>query len=308
MSMSADPSSVSPANRAQPETSTAQSSETPVPRRRHRMSLRSRILFFLTAWLIVLMPFLFWWNTWFGRQLSDAQMDRYLHDVQKPRHIQHAVLQIGDRMARHDTSVSKWYPALVSLAANPSEEIRSADAWAMGQDNSVPEFHAALLKLLGDPSPTVRGNAALALVRFGDASGRQQIVFLLLPAHITAAQSGRILDLAKPGALIHQNGLVAKLQAGNQTVEVRAPLTGRLRAISARQGDEVSAGSELGIVDPGADQAWEALRALYVIGTPEDIPAIVPYQHQIESMPERVRQQAVLTEEAIRERASAKTQ
>src|SRR5438067_6242900 len=171
--MSADPSSVSPAHSA------VQSSETPVPRRRHRMSLRSRILFFLTAWLIVLMPFLFWWNTWFGRQLSDAQMDRYLHDVQKPRHIQHAVLQIGDRMARHDTSVSKWYPALVSLAANPSEEIRSADAWTMGQDNSVREFHAALLKLLGDPSPPVRGNAALALVRFGDATGRQHIVSML---------------------------------------------------------------------------------------------------------------------------------
>ena len=233
---------------------------------------------------------------------------RYLHDVQKPRHIQHAVLQIGDRMARHDTSVSKWYPALVSLAASPSEEIRSADAWTMGQDNSVREFHAALLKLLGDPSPTVRGNAALALVRFGDASGRQHIVSMLQPAHITAPRSGRILDMAKPGALIHQNGLLAKLQAGNQTVEVRVPLTGHLRAVLARQGDEVSAGSELGIVDPGADQAWEALRALYVIGIPEDIPAIVPYQHQIEGLPERVRQQAVLTEEAIRGRASAKTQ
>ncbi len=267
------------------------------------MSLRSRILFFLTAWLIVLMPFLFWWNTWFGRQLSDAQMDRYLHDVQKPRHIQHAVLQIGDRMARHEPSVSKWYPALVSLAANPSEEIRSADAWTMGQDSSVPEFHAALLKLLADPSPTVRGNAALALVRFGDASGRQQIVFLLQPAHITAPQSGRVLDLAKPGAMIHQNGLVAKLQARDRTIEARAPFTGRLRSISVAQGDDIYAGAELGILDPGADQVWEALRALYVIGTPEDIPAIVPYQHQIEGMPERVRQQAVLTEEAIRGRA-----
>jgi hypothetical protein len=27
---------------------------------------------FSPGWLIVLMPFLFWWNTWFGRQLSDG--------------------------------------------------------------------------------------------------------------------------------------------------------------------------------------------------------------------------------------------
>src|SRR3989442_7529643 len=40
--------------------------------------------------LIVLMPFLFWWNTWFGRQLSDKQLSEYLHDDKKPRHIQHA--------------------------------------------------------------------------------------------------------------------------------------------------------------------------------------------------------------------------
>ena len=37
-----------------------------------RMSTRNRLLFFATGWLIVLMPFLFWWNTWFGRQLSDG--------------------------------------------------------------------------------------------------------------------------------------------------------------------------------------------------------------------------------------------
>ena len=39
------------------------------------------------------MPFLFWWNTWFGRHLSDKQVNKYLHDEQKPRHIQHALVQ-----------------------------------------------------------------------------------------------------------------------------------------------------------------------------------------------------------------------
>src|SRR5437764_9976455 len=66
-------------------------------RRHARMSVRNRVLFFVTAWLIVLMPFLFWWNTWFGRHLSDPKLNEYLHDTQKPRHIQHALVQIGDR-------------------------------------------------------------------------------------------------------------------------------------------------------------------------------------------------------------------
>ena len=39
-----------------------------------RMSTRNRLLFLFTGWLIVLMPFLFWWSTWFGRQLPDKQL------------------------------------------------------------------------------------------------------------------------------------------------------------------------------------------------------------------------------------------
>src|SRR5215471_10939256 len=85
------------------------------PKPRHRMSTRQRLLFFLTAWLIVLMPFLFWWNTWFGRQLSDKQIAEYLKDNKHARHIQHALVQIGERMGRHDLGVTRWYPDLVRL-------------------------------------------------------------------------------------------------------------------------------------------------------------------------------------------------
>jgi hypothetical protein len=56
-------------------------------------------------------------------------------------------------------------------------------------------------------------------------------------------------------------------------------------------------------VDPGAEQVWEALRALYLIGQTEDLPAITPYERELPEISDRVRQQAVLTERAIRERA-----
>src|SRR6516165_1071471 len=100
---------------------------------KRRMTGRQRFLFFATGWLIVLMPFLFWWNTWFGRRLSDEKLTEYLHDEQKPRHIQHALVQIGERLQKGDRSVTQWYPDLVRLASNPQEEIRNTDAWVMGQ-------------------------------------------------------------------------------------------------------------------------------------------------------------------------------
>src|ERR1700684_178864 len=97
---------------ALPQTSTIVS-KPPKP----RMSTRNRLLFFATGWLIVLMPFLFWWNTWFGRQLSNQQLWEYLQDQKHPRHIQHALVQIGERMARHDHSVAPWDPQGVQLAS-----------------------------------------------------------------------------------------------------------------------------------------------------------------------------------------------
>jgi biotin carboxyl carrier protein len=268
------------------------------------MSTRNRLLFFATGWLIVLMPFLFWWNTWFGRQLSDKQIAEYLQDEKHPRHIQHALVQLGEHMSRSDQGVKRWYPEAVRLAGHPVEEVRNTDAWVMGQDTSGAGFHEALLKMLNDSSLTVRGNAALSLVRFGDASGRPQIIELLRPAEVSAAQAGTVTDTSSVGTAIHQGGMIAKLQAGGQTVEIRSPISGRLRELSAPAGRAVKAGDPIAVVDPGTEQVWEALRALYLVGQQEDLAAIQPYERDLPDIPDRVRQQAQATEEAIRQRAA----
>ena len=273
---------------------------------RPRMSTRNRLLFFLTAWLVVLMPFMFWWSTWFGRALTTRQMGEYLNDNSHPRHIQHAIVQLGQRMSRHDPSAARWYPDLVRLASNPREEVRSTDAWVMGQDTAGPGFHEALLKMLDDSSMIVRGNAALSLVSFGDGSGRPQIVSLLQPVTITAPTAGRVMDTAGVGTAIHQGGLIAKLQEGNvqQTRELRSPITGRVRTLSTATGASVVPGTAIATVEPAEEQVWEALRALYLIGQLEDLPAIRPYQRELPEVPERLRQQAIEAERAIQERAS----
>lgn len=271
------------------------------------MSRNQKILFFVTGWLIVLMPFLFWWNTWFGRHLSDTQLTEYLHDEKKPRHIQHALVQLGDRMSHGDAAAKVWYPELVRLAANPVEEVRNTDAWVMGQDTSGASFHETLLKMLADSSPMVRGNAALSLVRFGDATGRPQIVALLQPAQITAPSAGRIADSDRPGTAIHQGGLIAKLAASGsaQIVEIRSPIPGRIRSVS-QSGAVLSEGAEIAVIDPAADQVWEALRALYLVGHTEDLPAIRPYERELPDISTDVRQQALETEKAIHARDDVK--
>jgi hypothetical protein len=271
---------------------------------RPRMSTRNRLLFFLTAWLVVLMPFLFWWSTWFGRALTTKEMGEYLNDNAHPRHIQHAIVQLGQRMTRHDSSAARWYPDLVRLASHPREEVRSTDAWVMGQDTTGRGFHETLLKMLEDPSLMVRGNAALSLVSFGDSSGKPQIVSLLQPVTITASAAGRVVDTAGVGMAIHQGGLIAKLQDSGETRELRSPITGRVRTLSTATGASVVAGATIATVEPGEEQVWEALRALYLIGQLEDLPAIRPYQRELPEVPQRVRQQAMETERAIQERAS----
>ena len=271
---------------------------------RPRMSTRNRLLFFLTAWLIVLMPFLFWWSTWFGRALTDKQMSEYLNDNKHPRHIQHAIVQLGQRMSRHDASTARWYGDLVRLSAHSREEVRSTDAWVLGQDTAGPGFHETLLKMLDDSSLVVRGNAALSLVRFGDASGRAQIVSLLQPVPVIASNTGRVLDIAVAGTPVHQGGLIAKLQDSQTTYELRSPITGRVRTLSTTTGATVTAGSPVATVEPGEEQVWEALRALYLIGQLEDLPAVRPYQRELPEIPQRLRQQAMDTERAIHERAS----
>jgi len=289
---------------------------------RPRMSARNRLLFFVTAWLVVLMPPLFWCNTWFRRAPPGTRITQYLKDEKHPRHIQHALVQIGERMGRHDAVVTRWYPELIRLAAHPVEEVRNTDAWVMGQDTSSAGFHETLLRMLQDSSEMVRGNAALSLVRFGDATGRPQIVALLQPARILASASGRVLDTDKVGTVIHQGGLIAKLQVDRsavarendrsgdaakndqQTIEIRSPISGRIRTLSVAAGATVTARAEVAIVDPSDDQVWEALRALYLIGEPDDLPAIRPYERELPEVSGRVRQQALLTEKAIRDRSA----
>src|SRR5437762_9164137 len=88
--------------------------------KRPGMSTRHRVLFFVTAWFIAFMPVMFWWNTWFGRTLSDKQVAEYLRDDKHPRHIQHALVQMGERMSRHEDRKSTRRTPVTDVSRMPS--------------------------------------------------------------------------------------------------------------------------------------------------------------------------------------------
>src|SRR4029078_6130296 len=91
------------------------------------------------AGLFLIATFLAWYFTWFGRGLSDADISQYLADTKNPRHVQHALLQVQQRMERAYISARKWYPDIVSLSANQEAEFRLTTAWLMGFDNQSKE-------------------------------------------------------------------------------------------------------------------------------------------------------------------------
>ena len=93
---------------------------------------RATLILMVVAALFVLVPFLFCQQTWFGRPLTDEEVGKFLSDQEKPRHSQHALVQIGERIARGDASVRRWYPEVVRLARSPLAELRVTSAWVMG--------------------------------------------------------------------------------------------------------------------------------------------------------------------------------
>lgn len=257
----------------------------------------------ILAVLFVMGAFLTWYFTWFGRDLSDADISQYLVDEKHPRRVQHALLQIQQRLERGDPSARQWYPQIVSLASHPETEFRLTAAWAMGFDSKSEEFHQALLKLVGDPGPIVRRNAALALVRFADPSGRAELVAMLSPYVVTATTAGEIASTLKEGATLARGTLIARItQPDNTTVEVRSPLPGKLERVIAPGGSKVVPGAPMITINSDEDSLWEALRGLALVGEPQDVPAIESYANGSVTLSDRIRQQAALTIKAIQSR------
>jgi len=269
---------------------------------------RNTLILTIVAALTVLVPFLFWKQTWFGEPLTDAQIDEYLADKEKPRHIQQALVQIQERIERGDASAERWYPQMAALRGSPVVELRVTLAWVLGSDNHSDLFHQTLVAMLTDTELLVRRNAALSLVRFDDAGGRQEIVKMLEVFTIRASEPAIVRYRLPEGSTVDSGTLLARLEKPSASpVEIRAPLPGTILEHLAPEGAAVAAGQILVTIAPAEDHVWEALRALLLVGREEDLPAVERFAHANEKdYSAKIREQAGLTAAEIRKRDSGK--
>lgn len=265
---------------------------------------RSPLPLAILAALFIIVPFLTWYGTWYGRKLSDDDTGKYLTEGDNPRHLQHALVQVAERLDHKDGSVRQWYPQLLKLAASPLTEIRQTVAWVMGKDGKSEEFHAALLGLLGDTEPIVRRNAAVSLSAFGDARGRPELLAMLRPYTVVSTGDGIIGSILTTGSPVRVGALLARLAKDGEGVEeIRSPLPGTIGEMRVNEGARVKIGDPLLVLAPDGESVWEALRGLFITGQPEDLPEVERYAQGVERMPEDIKKQAALTAEAIQRRA-----
>jgi biotin carboxyl carrier protein len=258
----------------------------------------------VVAILCILIPYLFWKDTWFGQPLTDDQVSQNLADHEHPRKAQHALAQISERIGRGQQDVKKWYPQIVALADHPLDEMRTTVAWLMGQDNEAPEFHEALEGLVQDPNPLVRRNAALSLTRFGDRTGHEEILAMLRPYTVASPYPGEFTNRLQPGDMADAGTLLARVAVPGEAEpkELRSPVPGEVRKRLVEDGSTVYSGQDVFVLGPDPNHSFEALRALYLIGTAADLEDVNRFLRPSGDLPSNVVEQARLTAEGIRGR------
>ncbi len=271
-----------------------------VPERAPRSKM-TRLLLAAPA-LVVLITFLFWYDTWFGRPLNGQQMTAALSGETSPRETQHALTLLSERIEEGDPAARRWYPQVVALAQNKAAELRLMAAWVMGQDDTSAEFHRTLRGMLSDEDPMVRWNVALALVRFRDASGEPQLRVMLEPYLLRAPASGAIHFLLKPRKKVTRDAPVAQLLEGKEKMLVMSPLAGTVGKWEVQEGARVAAGEAIASLRPGNRQVWEALRGLFLIGGQADLAEVLSYAKGRPGYDTGVREQARFTADAIERR------
>jgi HEAT repeat protein len=268
----------------------------------------SNIWLIIIAALFIIVPFLTWYLTWFGRGLSDQELATYLSDQNNPRHMQHALLQVEAKIETNDPKAKQFYPQIINAAKSSVPEVRKTAAWVMGQDNKSEEFHAALAQLIKDEDPLVRRNAALQLVRFGDASGHDELRAMLQPFAAGSPVAGTIIGLLPVNSTIRAGAMLARMRdTSNNLYEFRSPVDGKVAYPPVvKEGDQITTGQTVARILPDRATIVDALRALAYVGTKDDL-TLIDDATRIDTSAE-VTKEAAQTSKAIHTRTEASGQ
>ncbi|MGH7144279.1 MAG: HEAT repeat domain-containing protein [Planctomycetota bacterium] len=258
---------------------------------------RSLIVVWTVAIAMVVVPGIFWMMTWFGMRLNDTQTQEYLEaalvaPANNPdigpitRRALHALDEVSTRLSEGDSSAKNFFPLVVKISHHREPAVRRMAAWVMGDAPRSEMFHAALIDLTHDPDVLVRQNAGVALSKFNDPEHARPVLLQMLePYALTADHPGAVEQLVDTGtdltegmqvAVIHRAAAPAdaKSAAGGAPGSLLAPLSGRVMETQVKVGETVTAGQTICLIQPNPNQVFNALTALALVGTPDDLPRL----------------------------------
>jgi len=261
-------------------------------------ALKSQLILVAILLVCTVLPSMFWHDVWFGRSLDDQELAEYLTDEASPRRVQHALAQLGERMDRSEEFPDAWYQRVLELTQHEQVEIRTLSAWIMGKGTDQSVFRQKLLQMLDDPQPLVRRNAALSLVRFGDSSGRSELQAMLSSFVVESPFEGKLSFLVEKKDWANSGSDIARITTEVGVEDVVAPVSGQVESRLVSDDSQVKGGAKLLVLLPDPEHVWESLRALYLVGTAEDLPLVESLRQRTE-YGETLKRQIESTREAI---------
>jgi Ca-activated chloride channel family protein len=160
--------------------------------------------------------------------------------------------------------------------------------------------------------PATRANIdrALQTIRQMGGGGSTEIVPALrrVAALPKAPDVSRSVIVVTDGYVTVENEVFQLVRRNLDNANVFAFGIGSAGVIHSQSRIEMSLGAAIGagntmlLIDSDASSVWEALRGLALIGRTEDLAEVERYVQGIGSLPERIKEQAALTEKAIQNR------
>jgi len=221
----------------------------------------------------------------------------------KPRDVQHGIEEITRRLDEGRPGADRWAKLLVDASRRAEDPVRTMAAWAMHFDAGRPEFVERLRDVVtSDPSEVVRRNAAMSLAKSGDAAARPVLRSMLEPFTVAAPEDGVVVSVPPLDAAIRETKPAGRIRtAAGDEIDVVAPVPGRV-VKRAGEGSRLAKGAPLVVLGPDPEHAFNAVQALRIVGTKEDLELLGLASAPQSQFPDEVKAAAQLAIEAIRAR------
>jgi predicted deacylase len=123
---------------------------------------------------------------------------------------------------------------------------------------------------------------------------------MLLPREVNSPSVGKIHYLVGPKEWVTQGTQLAEIE-GQDSQPVQAETFSEVLELLVQEASQVSQGDRIILLSADPNHVWEALRAISLVGGPEELPLVESIAQDLH-FNEETRNQATLTAQAIQDR------